>query len=255
MTATPTPDDFRALARSSPWLCTSAHITRRMHRDGVHQVVEAWLRRPGELTVLDENGEHSWAAGMQTYVPPSVVAAWSGMPERYADDVVAARAASLRWVHAAEPMRREDGLVAVRPDQGQEWLAATGQVPEAYEVDDPMYDNYVWVAMLDPLELSAGVALRDVNVTTHHGREAWAALAVTEPAYEPRCGCCPLLENAHTARQEYGDEKRLVAAAYPVAHRVVLDRATGFVVSVAPVWGREDGRRDLGFDLEIHASA
>ena len=253
----PTPDDFRALARSSPWLCRRAHFTHRARCDGRDEVVEAWLERPGQLRVRDRHGPREWRDGMQADVPRDVVAAWSRMPERYADDVPVARAARIRWAHHVEPLRREDGLVSVRPDRAAAWQAATGRLPETLEVDDPMYDNYRWVAMLDPVELAEGVGLTQVRETTHHQRPAWAARAVPEQGYEPRCGCCPLLWSEVSERGERGEELDLVGVVFPEAHDVVLDRATGFVVSLLPVWGAGVGahRDDLGFDVEVHASA
>ncbi len=218
-------------------------------------MVEAWLERPGRLRVRDRHGTREWRDGMQADVPRDVVAAWSRMPERYADDVLVARAAQIRWAHHVEPVRREDGLVAVRPDRADAWLAATGRWPDALEVDDPMYDNYQWVAMLDPAELGAGVELTDVRETTHHGRRAWAARAVPGQGYEPRCGCCPLLWSEVSERGERGEEFDPAGVVFPEAYDVVLDHATGFVVSLLPVWGPGVGahRDDLGFDVEVHS--
>ena len=42
----PGPDDFRALARSSPWRFGTLHFT---HRADGEDPVEAWLTRPGHL--------------------------------------------------------------------------------------------------------------------------------------------------------------------------------------------------------------
>ena len=47
-----------------------------------------------------------------------------------------------RLPHEVSPSLRPDGLVAERPENG------------LIDYDDPMWGNYQWVAMLDPVELS-----------------------------------------------------------------------------------------------------
>src|SRR4051812_38439267 len=83
------------------------------HRSGHLGEVEAWLRRPGRLMVRTADGTEH-----RVYEAPRPVA-----PE----DV--------------EPFRRPDGLVAERPDGAE------------IDYDDPMWQSYSWVAMLDPVEL------------------------------------------------------------------------------------------------------
>ena len=51
-----TEDTWRALARSTPWRWQSIHFTR-VNEEGS---VEAWLRRPGELLVREENGRETY---------------------------------------------------------------------------------------------------------------------------------------------------------------------------------------------------
>lgn len=217
--------------------------------------MEAWLERPGRLTVRDVWGElHRWESNQDMSVTPDLVAAAFRMPERYTEEALGARAVAIRWVHHATPITRDDGLVLVRPDQ-DEWQIATGQPKADLEAADPMYDNYVWVAMLDPWELARGVDLSRLRETTHHGRRAWAARCVPTEAYAPRCGCCELLwsEVSVWAEYEAGGPQPAPEERYPEAYEVVLDHATGFVVSLVPVGATS--RVDLDFDVQIHASA
>ncbi len=132
----PTADDFRALARSSPWRWRTLHFRYR-HSD--LPAAEAWVRRPGELVVVDATGER-WSRHEVT-------------ASAHPDD--------------ADLVFGADGLVAQRPE-----------VP--YGTDyDPMWGNYSWVAMLDPVELShhvdvAGAPRRGVRTTSMAGRGAGA---------------------------------------------------------------------------------
>lgn len=236
-----TAGDFRALARSSPWRFTSAHFTRR--RDG--EVVEAWLERPGALTVRDAHGTHEWVNNQQTGVPAVLLRRAYGMPASYTDDelVRLVVGAPLRWARDVDPVCRPDGLVAARPE---DW---------SLEFDDPMYDNYEWVAMLDPVELASDVDLSNIRETTQHGRLVWAARAVPTEEYAPRCGCCPLLWSEVSDRDEAegGGPEPAPGTVWPDAYDVVLDHATGIVVSLQPMG--ETSRTGLGFDVEIHSAS
>ncbi|PSL04677.1 hypothetical protein CLV30_105143 [Haloactinopolyspora alba] len=153
---------------------------------------------------------------------------------------------------APQPLRRPDGLVSERPDDAE------------LVYDDPMYDNYRWVAMLDPVELADGTAadgpvhdpsVRGVDVvdlvgTSRAGRETVEATVRPTADYDPRCSCCPLLFDRVAAGillDEGGPSP--ARQAYPEAFRVALDVATGIVVSVRDLGGDEDGS---GFDVTIH---
>ncbi|MGY1847765.1 MULTISPECIES: hypothetical protein [unclassified Blastococcus] len=149
-------------------------------------------------------------------------------------------------VPAAAPVWRADGLVAERP-----WGVLH---------DDPMYENYFWIAMLDPAELADSHTdaepgepplLVDTVVTTEHGgRPAWEAVARVTPAYEPRCGCCSLLRSRDVDVVEYRDHPQQVLATYPEAHRVRLDLQTGACVLTEALGGDVAGQ---GHDLQIEA--
>lgn len=181
------------------------------------------------------------------------VALGDGMPESYPDTRSRSGVRQSVWIHDLTPRIRPDGLVLVRPDD-EEWEGPEGDLAER---DDPMYENYHWVAMLDPRELGAGVDLSDVREVTHHGRRAWAARCVPTEGYDPRCGCCPLLWCEVSDRDEYGDPDDPAAwtptETYPEAYDVVLDHATGFVVGITPLGPTSRG--DLALDVEIHASS
>jgi hypothetical protein len=104
-----------------------------------------------------------------------------------------------------------------------------------------MYQNYAWIAVLDPVELAdgrdpetgerAGPGL-DVDTVTeveHGGRPAWEAVVRTTPLYEPRCGCCSLLRSRVVDRYEYGEDS-FPDAEYPSEYLVRLDAQTGICV-------------------------
>lgn len=237
----PTPDDFRALARSSPWLCERAHFTVRSPRD---QDVEAWLERPGTLRHRSGSGP----VRTTTHAPDTHLLT---MLARVG--VTTSSVETSLWGRDYEPVRRADGLVLERPSE----VEAIG-VHGSFDYDDPILGTYEWVAMLNPYELSHDVALTDVREVTHHGRTAWAARCVPEQGYDPKCGCCPLLWSLVSDRDEYGEDEDLSENVYPVAYDVVLDLATGFFVHRAPVWSEDASpasRRDLTLDVEVHSAS
>lgn len=246
---TPGPDDVRALARSSPWRFDMLHFTHRAHGE---DPVEAWLRRPGHLEVMVRGERH-----VQTGVPYTrgvLQLAASADPAQDAEPGLAPReevAAVPQGLtpQSVEPLRRPDGLVVARPEALE------------IEYDDPMWQNYRWVAMLDPVELSHGVEVSEVQVGERLGRLTWTASvrAVRESAegagdgYAPRCSCCPLLFGEVSQELEFGPgappSDAYEAAAYPSAYWVSLDVETGVVVDVEP----QDGDRGrTAFTNHIH---
>lgn len=221
----PTPDSFRALARSSPWRWRTLHFTHR----GVSEQVEAWVRRPGHLRVRPANGPDVVEVGV-----PYTSSWLSTDPEFVAPEAKAPQEVT--------PVLRPDGLVAVRPD-----------APEI-EYDDPMYGDYTWVAMLDPVELSHHVELTEPRAGDVSGREAWWATMRPEEGYDPRCPCCPLLWSEISDREELGDDwSPRRGTVYPWAYDVALDVETGVVVRCVPI-GRSSLERRLEVDiLEVDA--
>jgi hypothetical protein len=146
------------------------------------------------------------------------------------------------------PVLRPDGLVELRPDDGTH--------------DAPMFQDYFWVAMLDPVELAdardwdsggpAGPALdvEDVTEVEHAGRLAWEAVVRPTDGYEPRCGCCPLLRTRRIDLLEYQDHPQYVLTAYPDAFRVRLDVGTGVCVFTEQLGGLTPG---AGHEVRIEA--
>lgn len=220
----PCAEDFRALARSSPWRFTTLHWTHGSQGpDGGRVEVEAWLRRPWELTVrvLGTGGAPDAVSHVQG--PPYATTAWDHRPMVAPQQV--------------EPVRRPDGLVLERP---------SGEV----DYDDPMHGNFVWVAMLDPVELADGeepgldgVDVTEVHAADRHGRATWWATCRPTPGYAARCaGCCDLLPTRLTQELEADrsgyrpPEEEL--ASLPTAYLVGLDVQTGVVVDVTPLDGQ-----------------
>lgn len=222
---TPTIDAFHALARSSPWRWTTLHFR---HRSGHPGPCEAWVRRPGELLVRQPDGREERHSGL----PYTTSASFA-----YVSDPDVAPPAPPRPVlpHEAAPALRPDGLVVERPQAHFEVL-----------YDDPMYGNYSWVAMLDPVELSRHVEVTNLREDEVAGRLAWRADLRAELGYEPRCGgnCCELLfsEAGLLADYESMDEvpESRRGRDYPDHFDVALDAQTGIVVRCVPVGGRED---------------
>jgi hypothetical protein len=233
---TPTADSFRALARSSPWRWSTLRFTLRRGRDADRGApLRAWLRRPDVVRVETPDGDllqivHERPQRIGVLTPDGGVTT------------------SLPWVGSAErPVLRADGLVAVRPS--------------GVSYDAPMFENYRWVAMLDPVELADGIdrdtertvaplVVDSVTEVAHAGRVAWEAVVTTTAAYEPRCGCCPLLRTRYIDLLEYRDHPDHVLPVYPEAYRVRLDVETGVCV-----FTDEIGRPTPGgwHDLRIEA--
>ncbi|MCO7218284.1 hypothetical protein [Klenkia sp. PcliD-1-E] len=219
--------DFRALARSSPWLWSTVQLTYTARRGWDAEPVRAWVRRPGSLRVETLDGRLLQAG----VLPPGsavVLTAGGGEPARPTTTLPA-------------PRRRDDGLVADR------------SVVDRFDTDAPFYRDYHWIACLDPVELAdgdpergpAGTTITDVHAVDHRGRPGWAATVVPAPAYEPRCACCPLLPSAVADRLE-----GIAPTAYADAHLVLLDRATGICVSTTELGGPRNG---LGHVIGIEA--
>jgi hypothetical protein len=148
---------------------------------------------------------------------------------------------------------RRPGLLRVETLDGA-LIQVVREPGPAVGVDAPMFQNYHWVAMLNPVELADGIdretgepvpalAVEDVTIVEHGGRPAWEAVVRTTPAYEPRCGCCPLLRSREVDLVEYEDYPHHILAAYPEAHRVRLDAGTGVCVFSEEIGGLAPGPR------------
>ena len=207
--------------------------------------VRAWVRRPDGLRVESLNG--------------SLVLACRRAPSSNSRAVLytseGGRPVSLPPGAKVAPVLGDDGLVRRRPSRSRA------------RYDDPMYRDYHWVAMLDPVELADGhgrwrndpepdpVIVDDVGVVDHHGRPAWEALLRPTSSYDPRCPCCPLLFSAESVARHAGAGGSTVLdrepkARYAEAHRVRLDLDTAVCVFIEEVGGPRDGH---GHDLVIEA--
>lgn len=223
----PTVEDFRALARSSPWLWSTVQLTYTARRGWDAEPVRAWVRRPDALRVEALDG-HLLQAGIEPPTSTVVLTARGGGPARPTTALPA-------------PRRRDDGLVADR------------SMVDRFGTDAPFYRDYHWIACLDPVELAdgdpergpAGTTITDVHAVDHRGRPGWAATVLPTAAYEPRCACCPLLPSAVADRLE-----GMAPTVYADAHLVVLDRATGICVSSTELGGPRHG---LGHEIGIAA--
>lgn len=211
--ATPTVERFRALARSSPWLWSGLEFERTNRAEPDH----VWIERPDRLRVETADG---------------VVKA-----DR--PDAVRGPGESWRWPVDVSPVL-VDGLVQRRPADTD------------VDYDAPYYENYHWVAMLDPVELAdcwddsedtPPVGLADLAVVDHHGRAAWQASATSTARYDPRCSCCALLDGVF----DY-DEQRWRPGAASV---VRLDAETGLCVFVEHLGGARAG---IELDVRILAA-
>jgi hypothetical protein len=232
---TPSPDSFAALARSSPWRWSTLRFVGRGLPDARSIPLRAWLRRPDLLRVETLGGELLQVVREAGPTVSDLLTVGGGT-------------ALAPPPEDLTPVFRTDGLVDERP--GDRW-----------SFDAPMYQNYRWVAMLDPLELADGIdresdatvpalVVASVTEVEHAGRPAWEAIVRTTEAYEPRCGCCPLLRTRAIDLLEYRDYPDHVLSAYPDAYRVRLDVGTGVCVSTADIGGLTPGH---GHDLSIEA--
>lgn len=253
----PTPERFRALARSSPWRFTTlrfTHTNRAPTTDPLNPV-RAWLRRPALLRVARLDGEliqvvrqDRRTVGLLTFGGGG----GGGGEFRQA------------WPHEVAPVADEGGLVRQRPSAPPDGLDRPDLRGVGY--DDPMFRSYHWVAMLDPWELAdpteAGgdddpstMETTDVREVTHHDRPAWEAVLRPTPHYNPRCSCCPLLRSPQSdAREAEAGGKTARDTdpdfVYADAHQVRLDLETGVCVWTEQLGGTADG---AGHDVAIEA--
>jgi hypothetical protein len=235
---TPTVDAFTALARSSPWRWSTLRFTVRRARTGDRaEPLRAWLRRPDVLRVETVHG--ALVQVVRESPTTSAVLTFPGTEPRQR---------TYPWpADGPSPVLRPDGLVAERP--------------EGLSYDAPMFQDYHWVAMLDPVELAEGVdvdtglpeqavVIDAVTAVEHAGRPAWEAIVRPARGYEPRCGCCPLLRSREVDLLEYQDHPQHILAAYPDAHLVRLDVGTGVCVFTEEIGGLTPGE---GHDVRIEA--
>ncbi len=137
--------------------------------------------------------------------------------------------------------------------------------------DDPMWQDYQFVAMLDPVELADGMPrdpgpdwdpdtprppaldLHRLDAAPRHGRQTWWAEVSPREDYDPRCGCCPLLfgQVSEDVEAQAGGprlKERQPDLTYATAYLVALDVQTGVCVHVEHLDGTFVGR---GFSLRV----
>lgn len=218
---TPDADSFRALARSSPWRWRTLLFRSR---SSSWDEVEAYVERPGRLAVRDASGRVRHEEGVP-YTRTTFALGDARPRER-----------RTRVPQEVAPPLRPDGLVADRP---WDWDV---------DYDDPIWRNYTWVAMLDPVELSHHVEADRVRADVVLGRQVWRADLVPVRGYEPRCGggCCELLWSEVSWYSESDGPGTSNArplpegVVFPDHHDVALDVRTGVLVQCRPVGGSPD---------------
>lgn len=243
-------DRFRALARSSPWRWRTVAFAVSWAGPYAGRPVRAWIERPNRMRVEDLDGsvlkdtEEPSVPGTRQ---PAGSFGWSAAPRAPLSSepglVLTAAQAAAALPQPPEPRLRPDGLVAQRLDY-------------LFDYDAPMYQNYHWVAMLDPRELTDGAdpevtevderepdgtSIEAVRAVDHHGRPAWEAVLAPTAYYEPRCSCCPLLPSEHADLLEFGPDGRRQEGGYATAFLVRLDVGTGICVRTEELDGPHPG--------------
>ncbi|MHB1713097.1 MAG: hypothetical protein ACYCV7_17205, partial [Acidimicrobiales bacterium] len=226
-----TAERFRALARSSPWRWRTLRFT--VSWQGHPSVsattpVRGWLARPDALRVETLDGTLLVASDK----PPR--------PGSHA----------MLTTRGGRVLRDPPPAIEVAPVSDAGGLVVERPADARY--DDPMYQSYQWVAMLDPVELADGadpllpygtavdppVILDELVEVDHGGRPAWQARCRPSATYCPRCSCCPLLASPQSdALDSPGMPAGFVFAE---AHRVRLDPQTGVCVASEELGGTRD---------------
>ena len=115
-----------------------------------------------------------------------------------------------------------------------------GAPPSSWSVRplEPYATNYQWSAMLDPYEISDGVAISEVRTEELFGRPVVAFVARALPGYDPVCSCCPLIFSAASQRLEHGDDWHPRPDELPDGIDMALDLNVGIVVHSRDRGGR-----------------
>ncbi|GAA3615926.1 hypothetical protein GCM10022199_20330 [Marihabitans asiaticum] len=249
MDAAPSEDAFRALARSSPWRWSSVRLTWHDPLGDDVGDAQAWIRDRSLLRV-----EYAGEVQVGRHEPAVAM--------RYAldGDRTGGEPVHLPRLREIDPVLGEDGLVLLRPDR------------DDVEDADPFWQTYLWLALLDPVEVADGDSSRDpvtgeerplaegeqvpgtriteLRAAQRRGRETWWARVTPTWAYAPRCGCCPLLWGEVSEWFE-GEAGGPVADRrdYPESYEVALDVQTGICVQARPVGSAP---AFAGHDVTIH---
>lgn len=271
--AAPEVEDFRALARSSPWRWRTLRFTASWTGPWAGEPVRAWIERPNRIRVESLSGQVRLDEVQQ--VGPSTGFAVAFSPGEMAQDPRLADPAHRATVVAelrrdAEARHRDEAARRLASTVVDEAGLVRRRLTDRFAHDAPMYQSYHWVAMLDPLELADGqpdeddpealaahtagappphgTTISELRAVEHEGRPAWEAILQTTPVYDPRCSCCPLLPGEVADGYE---DRRSREGAYAEAYRVRLDVGTGICVLTEEIGGAEAG---AGHRLRIEAA-
>lgn len=228
----PTPESFRALARSAPWRWQTLRFVARWQGLGFpSHHIRAWVQRPDRLRVETLHGQAILVAN---------------------GDSDLLRPLSTSHLDRADVKYDETGLVVSRHPLARAFS------------DDILFGSYYWLALLDPLELADGgsgferspdipaAAISDVKVVDHAGRLSWEALLTPTARYEPQwCNCCSLLFGPKSEYRQPQDIDAATLQRYPAWHRIRLDCATAICVLLEQVGGIHAG---WGHFIEIETS-
>lgn len=256
MTGAVTQADFRALARSSPWRWRSVRFTASWTGPYAGSPVRAWIERPNRMRVEDLDG--------------AVLTVTDADPRPATARLTSARGFAPYWEPGVQPEEPAPSLPPQQPRLRPDGLVAQ-RLDYLFDRDAPMYQNYHWVAMLDPRELTDGAAdldaadpdaadpdergpdgtsIGDVQVVDHHGRPAWEAVLAPTAFYDPRCSCCPLLNCAGAAEEYLRPDEPRQAGGYATRFLARLDVATGICVRTEELDGPHAG---AGHEVQIEA--
>jgi hypothetical protein len=228
-------EDFRALARSSPWRWRTVQLV--VQYVGAYpenpRPVRAFVARPAGIRVEELDGTLISAMWDRPHTP--------------------------NWPSNAAEFR-VDGLLARRPDEH-----------DPYQFDDPMFGSYRWVSMLNPFELADGAPFENGHVdglwsadlapiVVHggvsdgewNGRRVWTAVVEATENYASRCSCCPVLVGDHSVRRLAQENNGMTVPQrqWPQAQQVRLDVQTGILVQLEEIGGHRP--RD-GWTAQIEA--
>ena len=250
----PTPDRFRGLARSSPWRWRA--LAFDLHRRPLHgpdHTVNALVERGVGLEVRLADGEQRRDPARRNTVGMTYL----GGGDRGRET------AELPYAWEVPVEVDGDGFVVRRPRDPMS--------------DDPMWQDYQFVAMLDPAELADGqwrgpvpgpapdgaldavpppaLDVHRLDAVVRGGRQTWWAEVSPRAEYEPRCSCCPLLfgqvsDSLEAAGGGPTALDRNPGLVYASAYLVALDVQTGVCVHVEHLDGDHAGR---GFSVDIHS--
>ncbi|MGU3438452.1 hypothetical protein ACNHUS_36265 [Actinomycetes bacterium M1A6_2h] len=129
MIESPSVEQFRRLAQSSPWRWKTVELefVPPRHTGPVH----AWIRRPGSLRVENADGQIDELAISATPFASTMVVDSDGE----------SRQPEARWAAETTPTYDADGLVSALPSEADSWLV---------DWDDPFYENYQWTQCSTP---------------------------------------------------------------------------------------------------------